>query len=157
MSDEQLRDETVTLLLAGHETTATSLTFTLHLLGQHPEIQSYLHTEVDRVPLVSAPLTNPKRSRLAKLMFSPDGRYLVATGYASGLLSGESSEAYRDVEARHGRRIARALFSSLESAPRELADVVGYVGQDPAAEVMGLPGLHHFDEHGRDGRRDQPQ
>lgn len=42
-------------------------------------------TEVDRVPLVSCPPSNPKRSRLAKLMFSPDGRYLVATGYACAL------------------------------------------------------------------------
>jgi DNA-binding beta-propeller fold protein YncE len=42
-------------------------------------------TEVDRVPLVSAPPTNPRRSRLAKLMFSPDGRHLVATSYASAL------------------------------------------------------------------------
>ena len=42
-------------------------------------------TEVDRVPLVASPPTNPKRSRLAKLMFSPDGRHLVATSYASAL------------------------------------------------------------------------
>ena len=42
-------------------------------------------TEVDRVPLVACPPSNPKRSRLAKLMFSPDGRYLVATAYASAL------------------------------------------------------------------------
>ena len=42
-------------------------------------------TEVDRVPLVLCPPTNPKRSRLAKLMFSPDGRHLVATSYASAL------------------------------------------------------------------------
>jgi DNA-binding beta-propeller fold protein YncE len=42
-------------------------------------------TEIDRVPLLSAPPSNPKRSRLAKLMFSPDGRYLVATSYASAL------------------------------------------------------------------------
>jgi DNA-binding beta-propeller fold protein YncE len=42
-------------------------------------------TEVDRVPLRSCPPSNPRRSRLAKLMFSPDGRYLVATTYASGL------------------------------------------------------------------------
>ena len=37
------------------------------------------------MPLVSCPPSNPKRSRLAKLMFSPDGRYLVATAYASAL------------------------------------------------------------------------
>jgi DNA-binding beta-propeller fold protein YncE len=42
-------------------------------------------TEIDRVPLVASPPSNPKRSRLAKLMFSPDGRYLVATSYASAL------------------------------------------------------------------------
>jgi DNA-binding beta-propeller fold protein YncE len=41
--------------------------------------------EIDRVRLVSCPPSNPKRSRLAKLMFSPDGRYLMATSYASAL------------------------------------------------------------------------
>lgn len=48
-------------------------------------IDTRTDTEVDRVPLVSCPPTNPKRSRLAKLMFSPDGRYVVATSYASAL------------------------------------------------------------------------
>jgi DNA-binding beta-propeller fold protein YncE len=41
--------------------------------------------EVDRVPLAQNPPSNIKRSRLAKLMFSPDGRHIVATAYASGL------------------------------------------------------------------------
>jgi YVTN family beta-propeller protein len=40
--------------------------------------------EIDRVPLSQNPLSNAKRSRLAKLMFSPDGRHLVVTTYASG-------------------------------------------------------------------------
>jgi DNA-binding beta-propeller fold protein YncE len=48
-------------------------------------IDTRTDTEIDRVPLVSCPPSNPKRSRLAKLMFSPDGRYLVATGYAGAL------------------------------------------------------------------------
>jgi YVTN family beta-propeller protein len=48
-------------------------------------IDTRTDTEVDRVPLVSSPPSNPKRSRLAKLMFSPDGRYLVATAYATAL------------------------------------------------------------------------
>lgn len=48
-------------------------------------IDTRTDTEIDRVPLVSCPPSNPKRSRLAKLMFSPDGRYLVATAYASAL------------------------------------------------------------------------
>lgn len=41
--------------------------------------------EIDRVPLVMHPMTNIKRSRLCKLMFSPDGRSLVVVSYATGL------------------------------------------------------------------------
>src|SRR5262249_21413236 len=41
--------------------------------------------EIDRVPLVMHPRTNVKRSRLCKLMFSPDGRSLVVVSYATGL------------------------------------------------------------------------
>lgn len=39
-SETEIRDEMVTLLMAGHETTALALTFTGHLLGRHPEIMS---------------------------------------------------------------------------------------------------------------------
>ncbi len=49
MSDKQVRDEVVTLLLAGHETTANTLNWTFYLLSQHPEIEAKLHAEVDRV------------------------------------------------------------------------------------------------------------
>jgi cytochrome P450 len=49
MSDRQLRDETITLLLAGHETTAISLTFTWMLLSQHPDVRRRLEEEVDAV------------------------------------------------------------------------------------------------------------
>jgi DNA-binding beta-propeller fold protein YncE len=48
-------------------------------------IDTRADTEVDRVPLRSCPPSNPRRSRLAKLMFSPDGRYLVVTSYATAL------------------------------------------------------------------------
>lgn len=49
MSDRQLRDEGVTLFLAGHETTALALSWISFLLAQHPEIQRRLHQEVDAV------------------------------------------------------------------------------------------------------------
>lgn len=45
MSDEQVRDEALTLFLAGHETTANALAWTLHLLARHPEIQGELQAE----------------------------------------------------------------------------------------------------------------
>jgi cytochrome P450 len=47
MSDLQLRDEAMTLLLAGHETTANLLAWTFYLLSQHPDAEARLHAEVD--------------------------------------------------------------------------------------------------------------
>lgn len=47
MTDQQLRDEVITLLLAGHETTALTLSWTWYLLAQHPEIERRLHEELD--------------------------------------------------------------------------------------------------------------
>lgn len=49
MSDLQLKDELLTLVLAGHETTANALSFTFHLLSHHPEIEKKLLEEVRRV------------------------------------------------------------------------------------------------------------
>ena len=46
MSDEQLRDEVMTLLLAGHETTAVSLSWTWFLLAQYPEVEKKLWSEL---------------------------------------------------------------------------------------------------------------
>jgi cytochrome P450 len=49
MSDRQLRDEMVTLLLAGHETTAVALTFCFYLLAKHPQADARLAAELDEV------------------------------------------------------------------------------------------------------------
>lgn len=49
MSDLQLRDEAMTIFLAGHETTANALTWTWYLLSQNPEVERRLHEEVDQV------------------------------------------------------------------------------------------------------------
>jgi cytochrome P450 len=49
LSDQQLRDEAVTLLMAGHETTAVALTMALYLLSQHPNVERRLQAEVDSV------------------------------------------------------------------------------------------------------------
>ncbi len=45
MSDQQLRDECITLFLAGHETTSIVLANTLYLLSEHPEIEARVHQE----------------------------------------------------------------------------------------------------------------
>jgi cytochrome P450 len=49
MSERQIRDEAVTLLLAGHETTALTLSWTFYLLGQHPDVDRLIETEVQEV------------------------------------------------------------------------------------------------------------
>ena len=57
MTDKQLRDEVITLLLAGHETTALALSWSWYLLSQHPEVEAKLLEELqevlgDRTPMV---------------------------------------------------------------------------------------------------------
>lgn len=49
MTDRQVRDEAMTLFIAGHETTASALTWAVYLLTQHPETRARLRDEVDRV------------------------------------------------------------------------------------------------------------
>lgn len=49
MSDRQLRDELITLVLAGHETTANALAWTWVLLAQNPSVEGQLHQELDTV------------------------------------------------------------------------------------------------------------
>jgi cytochrome P450 len=55
MTDQQLRDEAMTLLVAGHETTANALTWTWYLLSEHPEVEARLHAEVDAALAGSTP------------------------------------------------------------------------------------------------------
>ncbi|RYZ40612.1 MAG: cytochrome P450 [Myxococcaceae bacterium] len=55
MTDAQLGDEVLTMLLAGHETTATTLSWVFGLLATHPEVEARLHAEVDAVLAGRAP------------------------------------------------------------------------------------------------------
>jgi cytochrome P450 len=47
MTDEQLRDEVMTVFVAGHETTANAMSWLLYLVSQHPEIEEQLLAEID--------------------------------------------------------------------------------------------------------------
>lgn len=58
VAETRMRDELTTLLLAGHETTASTIGWTLHLLDEHPEVGERLHAEAvevlgDRLPTYS--------------------------------------------------------------------------------------------------------
>ena len=64
MTDRQLRDEAMTLFMAGHETTANTLAWVWFLLSTHPEVESKLHAELDEV-LPGRPPTFDDLPRLA--------------------------------------------------------------------------------------------
>ena len=64
MSERQLIDEILTLVVAGHETTASGLNWTWYLLSQHPEAEARLHAELDAYPDEPAP-SLPDMERLA--------------------------------------------------------------------------------------------
>ena len=49
MTDRQVRDESITLFMAGHETTANTLAWVWYLLSNHPEVEAKLHAELDHV------------------------------------------------------------------------------------------------------------
>ena len=66
MSRAQMRDELITLLLAGHETSATALVWTYHLLGQYPEVEARLVAELDQA-LAGRPALSADLARLPYL------------------------------------------------------------------------------------------
>ena len=55
MGERELIDEVMTLIVAGHETTASGLNWTWYLLSQHPQVESRLHAEIDAAADVPAP------------------------------------------------------------------------------------------------------
>jgi len=69
MSDEQIRDEVLTIFLAGYETVANALTWTWYLLSQNPEAEVKLHAEL------SAVLGTGSEARLPTLADYPNLRY----------------------------------------------------------------------------------
>ncbi|MEW6731701.1 MAG: cytochrome P450 [Acidobacteriota bacterium] len=66
MTDIQLRDEVMTIFLAGHETTANALTWTWYLISQHPEVEAKLSQELDTVLAGRLPNTDD----LARLRYT---------------------------------------------------------------------------------------
>ena len=61
MTDQQVRDEAMTIFLAGHETTANAMTWTWYLLGGAPDVEAKVHEEIDRVLKGRLPATEDLR------------------------------------------------------------------------------------------------
>lgn len=69
MSDEEIRDEMVTMLVAGHETTATSLAWTIHSLLRNPEALAAARDEVANVIGEGSQLPSPSPEQIAALEY----------------------------------------------------------------------------------------
>ncbi len=68
MSERELIDEVLTLVVAGHETTASGLNWTWYLLAQHPGVEAKLHAELDRLP--EAALRAPSLGQAEQLTYT---------------------------------------------------------------------------------------
>jgi len=93
MNDSQLRDEALTLFLAGHETTANALTWTWYLLSQYPEVERRLHEEVDRVLANRAPTFEDMAALPYTRMVFAESMRLYPPAWAIGRRALESFEA----------------------------------------------------------------
>ena len=119
MDVQQVRDEALIFLLAGHETTSTALTFTLHLLGRHPGEQRLVHDETR---------CGPRRPR-------PDARRRArARAHDDGDQGGDAAvpARLRARPARGERTRDRRLFD-----PRRLIRRREPVRDAPASAVLG--------------------
>lgn len=75
MNNEQLRDEAMTLFVAGHETTANALTWTWYLLSQNPEAEAKLHEEIDTILGAALPTADDVvRLRYTEMVFAESMR-----------------------------------------------------------------------------------
>lgn len=82
MTDQQVRDEALTLFLAGHETTANALTWTWYLLSQNADAEAKLHKELDRAlgegGNMSGSECAPRQLRVPTFADIPDLKYTEA-------------------------------------------------------------------------------
>jgi cytochrome P450 len=92
MDLQQVRDEALIFLLAGHETTSTVLTFTLHLLGRHPDEQRLVHEEIDAVLGGRAPTAADAPALQRTAMAIKEAMRLYPPAYAVGRLAEREQE-----------------------------------------------------------------
>ncbi len=137
MTDGQLRDEAMTLFLAGHETTALALAHTLYLLSTHPEVAERLHAELDavlgdRLPGAEDARALPFTERVLKesmRLYPPAGGFRIPKGaqiLASPWVVQRDARWFPDPErfdpdrweAQRGKEIPRFAYFPFGGGPR---------------------------------------
>ena len=92
MTDKQVRDEAVTLFLAGHETTANALNWTFWLLAQYPQVEARLHEELDRVLQGDAPSLEDLRKLPYTSLVIKESMRLMPPVWSIGRVCKEATE-----------------------------------------------------------------
>ena len=145
-TDAQVRDEAMTLILAGHETTAMTLTWTWMLLAQNPSIAEWLHEELDAVLDGRAPTMEDMaalpRSRAvvaeAIRLYPPawiQGRRMLSPVVVDGWTVPEGATTLISQFAMH--RSPRWWDSSLSFLPQRWIDTSGSFSEDAPGQRRG--------------------
>jgi len=92
MSDQQLRDEVMTLFLAGHETTALALSWSWYLLATHPDAEKKFHAELAEVLGRRAPNVSDMPKLKYTEMIVKEAMRLYPPAYAVGREAVEETE-----------------------------------------------------------------
>jgi len=92
MTDAQLRDEVMTLFLAGHETTALALSWSWYLLATHPDAETKFHEELDEVLGGRAPNVSDLPKLTYTEMIAKESMRLYPPAYAVGREALEETE-----------------------------------------------------------------
>jgi cytochrome P450 len=111
MDVQQVRDEALIFLLAGHETTSTALTFTLHLLGLHPSEQRLVHDELDAVLDGRSPTLDDAPALERTTMAIKEAMRLYPPAYALGRLS-ETDHEIRGYSIPAGSYVVVSQFAT---------------------------------------------
>jgi cytochrome P450 len=143
MSDQQLRDEAITLFLAGHETTALALSHTLYLLSKHPEVERKVQAELATAIGDRLPTADDVRALVYSDRVLKESMRLYPPAWTTG------REALEDVEVR-GTRIpkgAQLLMSQwiVHRDPRFFPNPEGFDPDRWSPErTKGLPKFAYF-------------
>ena len=116
LTDQQVRDEVMTLLLAGHETTANALTWTWYELGRNPGVLAQLEDEIRRVIGDRAVTIDDLAAMPWNLAVVEEAMRLHPPAYMTG------REALRDVELGGHQLPARSLLAVYIRAIHRRAD-----------------------------------
>lgn len=146
LDDSQVRDEAMTLVMAGHETTAMTLTWTWMLLAQHPERAAWLHEELD-TQLAGATPTMADLARLPRTraviaeairLYPPawiQGRRLLADVEVAGWTLPAGALTLASQFAMH--RSPRWWEASLAFRPQRWIDDAGEFSEDAPGQPRG--------------------